>query len=473
VRQRYLKVKTSGVDWFGEVPAHWGVERLKNSARCWVSNVDKVPSEEEVPVRLCNYTDVYYKERIHPGLELMQTTATPEEIQRFGLRVNDVVITKDSEEWNDIAVPALVIESASDLVCGYHLGIIRPDNKRLLGSFLLRAFQSCAINQQFQMAATGVTRYGLPKSSIGDAWIPIPPYYEQVAIAAFLGHKTAEIDALVAKKRLLIEKLKEKRSALISRIVTRGLPLAAAKAAGLNPKPKFRPSQIEWLRDVPEHWEVKQLRYVGDAIIGLTYEPADVVDEREGILVLRASNVSEGRIVLDDTVFVNKKIPARLLTRIGDILICSRSGSRDLIGKNARIDEHSAGLCFGTFMTVFRSNCSEYLFYVFNSTLFEYQSAAFLTSTINQLTISNLYSFEVPMPPLRERLAIVDFLDRETAKIDALIAKVKQAIERLQEYRTALITAAVTGKIDVRQEQFVESSQRLSSSGNSACGAGK
>src|SRR5688500_10727978 len=122
----YPKYRPSGVEWFGEVPEHWKVGRLKGVATYWVSNVDKVPAEDEVPVRLCNYTDVYYNDHISPDMGLLQTTATPDEIRRFGLRVDDVVITKDSEEWNDIAIPSLVVDSAPNLVCGYHLAIVRP-----------------------------------------------------------------------------------------------------------------------------------------------------------------------------------------------------------------------------------------------------------------------------------------------------------------------------------------------------------
>ena len=117
----YPRTKPSGVEWLGDVPEHWEVKRLKTSATCWVSNVDKVPAEDELPVRLCNYTDVYYHDHITPDMELMETTATADEIRRFGLRVGDVVITKDSEEWSDIAVPALVKKTTPDLVCGYHL----------------------------------------------------------------------------------------------------------------------------------------------------------------------------------------------------------------------------------------------------------------------------------------------------------------------------------------------------------------
>ncbi|HEX9784143.1 MAG TPA: GIY-YIG nuclease family protein, partial [Opitutaceae bacterium] len=236
-RAPYARYKPSGVEWLGDVPEHWEVKRLKTSATYWVSNVDKVPSDDEEPVRLCNYTDVYYHDHIRPDMGLMETTATSEEIRRFGLRVDDVVITKDSEEWSDIAVPALVVETAPDLVCGYHLATIRSAPEKLLGSFLLRTFQACAVNQQFQVAATGVTRYGLPKSAIGEAWLPIPKPDEQRAIADFLDRETSRLDQLIAKKRELIERLKEKRTALISRTVTRGLPADAAANAGLPVNP--------------------------------------------------------------------------------------------------------------------------------------------------------------------------------------------------------------------------------------------
>ena len=219
-RTSYPEYKNSGIEWLGDVPAHWEVKRLKNAANYWVSNVDKVATDDELPVRLCNYTDVYYHDYIRPDMGLMETTATAQEINRFGLQVDDVVITKDSEDWCDIGVPALVVESASDLVCGYHLAIIRPQKSALLGTFLLRTLQSCVVNQQFQIAATGVTRYGLPKSAIGEAWLPIPPLQEQQTIADFLDHKTAKINELTTKIGAAIERLQEYRSALITAAVT-------------------------------------------------------------------------------------------------------------------------------------------------------------------------------------------------------------------------------------------------------------
>ena len=211
---------------------------------------------------------------------------------------------------------------------------------------------------------------------------------------------------------------------------------------------EYKDSGIGWLGDVPRHWDVKRLRRVGEAFIGLTYNPDDVVDEGVGVLVLRSSNVQKGVITFDDNVYVNMDIPASLRTRVGDILLCSRNGSRALIGKNAAIDEQSEGVTFGAFMTVFRSEANAFLRYVFNSALFSYQSGAFLTSTINQLTVGSLYSFEVPLPPPPEQTAIATFLDRETGKIDALVAEQEKLIALLKEKRQAVISHAVTKGLD-------------------------
>lgn len=212
---------------------------------------------------------------------------------------------------------------------------------------------------------------------------------------------------------------------------------------------EYQDSGLEWLGGIPDHWEVKKLKYLGEAIIGLTYSPDDVVDnETVGTLVLRSSNVQNKKLAFDDNVYVRKEIPKKLRTQKDDILICARNGSRALIGKNALIDDSATGITFGAFMSIFRSPYNTYLSNVFNSALFEYQSGTFLTATINQLTTGNLNSFEVPFPPKAERDVIAHFLDHETAKIDSLIEKQQQLIELLKEKRQAVISHAVTKGLD-------------------------
>ncbi len=446
----YPRTKPSGVEWLGYVPEHWEVKRLKTSATCWVSNVDKVSAEDELPVRLCNYTDVYYHDHITSDMELMETTATADEIRRFGLRVGDVVITKDSEEWSDIAVPALVKKTAPDLVCGYHLAIIRSRPKALFGDYLLRAFQSCAVNQQFQVAASGVTRYGLPKASIGDAWIPLPEVAEQRAIAAFLDREAERVDQLMEKKRELIERLKEKRTAIISRTVTRGLPPAAARAAGLPANPPLKPSGTEWLGDIPAHWAVKKGRYVG-ILFGSNSPSEDEFIEDDSIQDgdLPFAKVDDLNQIDASLRLISTKARVRgCRSRPGAFLLFPKRGAAIFTNKVAIADQ---ALLFDPNLMGWQINSSFAVKFVTYCLIARRLDDLADVSTVPQINNKHIYPAAFPRPPLPEQSAIAAYLDKETAKLDALVGKVEEAVERLQEYRTALITAAVTGKIDVRK----------------------
>lgn len=207
-------------------------------------------------------------------------------------------------------------------------------------------------------------------------------------------------------------------------------------------------SEIEWMGTIPEHWEVKKLKLLGEAITGLTYSPNDVVNKGEGILVLRASNIQNNQIKFESNVYVDTQIPFKLITRKNDILICSRNGSRKLIGKAALIDNQSEGISFGAFTTVFRSYLSEYLFYVFLSPIFEFQIGTFLTSTINQLTIGNLNSLQIPVPSKREQKSIVNYLKVKTKEIDLLLNQKQLLISLLEQQRQSIVTEAVTKGLD-------------------------
>ena len=206
----------------------------------------------------------------------------------------------------------------------------------------------------------------------------------------------------------------------------------------------MKDSGVEWIGKIPENWNVGRLKNIGETTIGLTYSPKDVVDS--GILVLRSSNVQNGKISLLDNVYVSKslKIPEKLFVKEGDILICSRNGSRKLIGKCAVIDKNIEECSFGAFMTIFRSKFNNYVYHIFNSDIFSFHIGTFLTSTINQLTNSNLNSIQIPLPPIPEQTHIASFLDKKCAAIDSAIEKQRASIDKLKEYRQAVITEAVT-----------------------------
>ena len=190
--------------WTNDLPDNWEAKPLRTVARYVVSNVDKLTHEYEIPVRLCNYTDVYHSEFITLALDFMRATASEAEIEKFGVRVDDVLITKDSESWDDIGIPALVRQSSDDLVCGYHLALVRPLPDKVTGAFVFRCLQGNLVRVQLELAANGVTRFGIPKSGIGSLRLPIPPLAQQHAIADYLDRETARLDALVAEKERVL-----------------------------------------------------------------------------------------------------------------------------------------------------------------------------------------------------------------------------------------------------------------------------
>ncbi|OGR41970.1 MAG: hypothetical protein A2X35_11735 [Elusimicrobia bacterium GWA2_61_42] len=215
-----VPLKPSGIPWLGNIPKHWSVRKVRTVAVLIVSNVDKHSRANEKPVRLCNYTDVYKNERITNSLNFMQATATDDEISKYRIRVGDVVITKDSEEWDDIGVPTYVAQEADDLVCGYHLGILRPRKELIAGDFLFRALQDRFVATQMHVSAKGVTRYGLSHQGIKDTLIPLPPTDEQESICAVLSKELKRFTSAVTRLEREIELLREYRTRLISDVVT-------------------------------------------------------------------------------------------------------------------------------------------------------------------------------------------------------------------------------------------------------------
>ena len=210
----------SFLSWTVDLPENWEAMSLRSVAHYVVSNVDKVTHVGEFPVRLCNYVDVYHREFITLEIDFMHATASEAEIENFGLRVDDVLITKDSESWDDIGVPALVRQTSEDLVCGYHLALIRVFPHKMTGAFLFRCIQAKPVQVQLELAANGVTRFGIPKSGIGMLKLPVPPLPRQRAITEYLNRETARFDALMAEIKDTITLLKERRAVLIAAVVT-------------------------------------------------------------------------------------------------------------------------------------------------------------------------------------------------------------------------------------------------------------
>jgi len=223
-----VSLKPSGIAWLGDIPQHWEVRKVRTVAELIVSNVDKHSKANETGVRLCNYVDVYKNDTINERLAFMQATATIDEIERFRIRVGDVIITKDSEKWDDIGVPSLVTYEADDLVCGYHLAILRHRPKLITGTFLHRVLEDRFVATQMHVRAKGVTRYGLGHSAIKDVLLPLPPVLEQGLICSQL---EVDLEAFVVATTRLereIELLREYRTRMVADVVTGKLDVREA-----------------------------------------------------------------------------------------------------------------------------------------------------------------------------------------------------------------------------------------------------
>ena len=407
---------------YRELPPGWNLEKLKFFADVRNSNVDKTISEDEKPVRLCNYTDVYYNDRITPDLHFMEGSATEAEIERFQLKRGQVIITKDSEGWDDIGIPALVTEDMSEVLCGYHLSVFEP-GPELDGGFLAWLCRAEPLNDQFKLAANGVTRFGLGQYPMKNAFIALPPLETQRRIVRFLDEKTARIDGLIEKKRALLDRLAEKRQTLITRAVTKGL----------NAQTPMKPSGIGWLGDIPAHWEVLRLRY---AVKNLNNMRVPIAAEmRKGVERTYPYYGASGIIdYVDEYIF---DFPAVLVAEDGANLL-SRSTPLSFVAEGKYWVNNHAHILKPEKITIWF--CS--------SLLALYPLDPWISGSAQpKLTKDNLGSLEVWVPPLDEQRQIEASVKEEAAQLQQARQPLEKSIEALEEYRSAVITAAVTGQL--------------------------
>lgn len=410
----YPKYKASGIDWLGEIPSNWDIISLKYLCDICTGNKDTI-------------------NRVDDGLyPFFVRSPKVERINSYSYDGEAILMAGDG-------VGAGKVFHYINGKFDFHQRVYNFHNfDKASGKFLYYYLQS---NFKY------VIEEGAAKSTVDSVRLPwlksfpvaLPEIDTQREIVSFLDKKLPQIDALITEKQAQIEDLRKFRTSLITEIVSHGL----------NPQVQFIPSSIKWLGNIPAHWEASKLKYIGEARNGLTYSPDDICDDGEGVLVLRSSNIQNDTLSYEDNVYVSKDVND-LMMKEGDILICSRNGSPSLVGK-CTIIPHGVTATFGAFMMRFRSNIDKKFTLYLIRTALAHHKELFSTSTINQLTNSTLGNIEIAIPPLDEQHQIVDYLDEKTAKIDTLINELTQQLDELALYRKAVISEAVTGKVDVRE----------------------
>lgn len=276
----------------------------------------------------------------------------------------------------------------------------------------------------------------VPFSALQNYLIPCPSNLkEQTAIANAL----SDVDALIGELEKLITKKQAIKTATMQQLLTgrTRLPQFALREDGS--KKGYKQSE---LGEIPEDWEVVKLGEIGQTVIGLTYSPKDVSEF--GTLVLRSSNVQNGKLAYHDNVFVNMQLPERVMVQEGDILVCVRNGSRQLIGKCALIDKATVGAAFGAFMSIYRSDVNNFIFYQFQSNLIQEQINERMGATINQITNKDMAEFVVAMPKRKEEQSAIAII---LSDMDKELQVLEQRLNKTRQIKQGMMQELLTGKI--------------------------
>ena len=447
----YPTYKESGVPWLGEVPEHWEVKRGRFVMQVNPSAPKLRALRDDSAVSFVPMEAV----RENGGLLLDRTKLKVEGVSGYTeFQENDVLLAKitpcfengkgsiASGLTNSVAYGTTELHVLRVLAC--------LDNRFLFYVTISDVFRKLGESEMY--GAGGQKR--IPPEFCKDFLVALPALPEQTAIADFLNRETGRIDTLIEKKRRLIALLQEKRSTLISRTVTRGLPAEAAREFGLEPHTRFKDSGVEWLGEVPEGWEVKRGRFVMQVNPSAPKLRA-LRDDSEVSFVPMEAVREYGGLLLDRTKLKFEGVSGYTEFQENDVLLAKITPCFEN-GKGSIASGLTNSVAYGTtelhVLRVLACLDNRFLFYVTISDVFRELGESEMYGAGGQKRIPPEFckDFLVALPALPEQTAIATYLDLKTAKIDKLTDKVEQAIERLQEYRTALITAAVTGKIDVR-----------------------
>ncbi len=411
---RYPKYKPSGVEWLGEVPEHWGRTRLK---QLYLELDTRLGDGKSELLGLSKSLGIVRRS------EMSQSASDSDDYSKYKLaRAGDVVMNK-MQAWNGVFGISPVDGMVSpDYSVFAHL---RPS----LATFLCHLLRTDAMAGEFftRSRGMGTAFLRLNTSDFLDTVVFIPDVREARAIAAFLDRETAKIDALIAEQEKLIELLAEKRQAVISHAVTKGL----------NPAAPMKPSGVEWLGDVPEHWSVTRLK-------GLCRLVTEKADSRNRAVALEHIESGSGRLVGDSGEFEGEGTAFVQ----GDLLF---GKLRPYLAK-AWVAEFN-GEAVGDFhvMRPTRELSQRYLLYTtLNRDFIQLVDGSTYGSKMPRASWDFVGCMPVCEPSLAEQRAIAAFLDRETDELDGLVNEAEKGIELLRERRSALISAAVTGQIDVR-----------------------
>ncbi|WP_337677437.1 restriction endonuclease subunit S [Dysosmobacter sp.] len=432
----YEKYKESRIPWVDELPVAWEEFRLRYLGALDAGGVDKKINEGESLYKSVHYMDVYRGSlrNIFDSPNYLIVSATPQKRDKCILRKGDVLFTTSSETPNDIGHSCVIGEDLNDTLFGYHLLRLRVTDK-IDFKFRKYLFGANYLRTWFSYRAVGMTRYGISNIDFADARIMIPPIDEQKKISNYLDQKVSQIDDLIQNKQELIDLLKEQRISVICSAVTKGIDSTA----------EMKDSGNEWLGYIPSHWRVVPAK----ALFAQSKETRHETDvqltasQKYGIISQEDYMERQNyKIVLADKGLENWKH-----VEPNDFIISLRSfqGGLEI--------SYIPG-CITWHYIVLKPKAGvepEYFKWLFKSPRYiqALQRTANFIRDGQDLRFSNFVQVPLPLIPMDEQKEIAEYLNKETARIDSIIADITEQIEKLKEYRQSVISEVVTGKVAV------------------------
>ncbi|NHB70218.1 restriction endonuclease subunit S [Perlabentimonas gracilis] len=413
--KKYEKYKDSGIEWIGEIPEHWEVKSLKRLAK------------------ICNgqdHKEVWDENGIYP---IFGTGGEFGKANKYLHKGTSVLLGRKGT----IDKPQYIQEPFWSVDTAYYTEI-KPDVNPKLFYYLCTTIR-------FDFYKYGSAVPSMTQEVLSQIPFPISlSYEEQTAIANYLDRKTAEIDQLIDAKKRLIELYHEEKTAIINQAVTKGI----------NPNAKMKDSGIEWLGEVPEHWEVKRIKQLVSKVgSGVTPSGGASVYQTSGIPLLRSQNIHFDGLKLDDVAYISEDIHndmSNSKVNAGDVLINITGAS---IGRTFYVEEWLGEANVNQHVCIIRPKkqiSSVYLYYLLRSNIGQEQIRQEQTGSGREgLTFEAIKKFVIPFVEIEEQQSIVHHIVTECSRIDTKIERTQRLIELLAEYRTALISEVVTGKVKV------------------------
>ncbi len=433
--------KNTGIQWLSDVPMHWDVTTIKNHFYVIPSNVDKKTKEDEIPVELCNYVDVYYNDFINLEIPFMEATANENEVRKFQLKDKDVLITKDSEDPFDIGVPAIINETKDKLLCGYHLSMLRSKSNKISGDYLFWLLKDESIASQLWREATGVTRWAIASRHVKNSSIPLPPKQEQIEIANYLNKACERIDKVIEIKQ---EQIKSSTNFFKSKVYE--------VLSGKNEEHHINSNYV-WFKSIPKDWKIIRLKFIVSKVnSGVTPKGGAAAYVDEGIPLIRSQNVKFNQLDFSDVVYIPEATHNKMRNskvKNGDVLLNITGASLGRCYFVESIDEANVN----QHVCILRPNDlveTKYLFYLLKSEIGQAQIfSGFKGSGREGLNFEAIKNFRLPLPSKEVRRVLIAKLDSLSDKIIKENEIINNQIKVLKKFRQNLIHECVTGKKQV------------------------